>query len=145
MSVPELGCIENCPFTGELLSCLSWPNGSKLWYANSSVCARFAADLAKVESKTTGVTIHEPGIPRLETYPALILPTAVGEEPNPDGFARFQRNAHDNLARWEGVNDDFSKLLSLRVTSATKKVRAKALTWCFRVGPVGFEPTTQGL
>lgn len=90
MSVPELGCIENCPFTGELLSCLSWPNGSKLWYANSSVCARFAADLARAESKTTAVTIHEAGIPRLETDSALILPTAVGEAPKSDGFAALE-------------------------------------------------------
>ena len=90
VSVPGLGCIESCPFTGELLTCLSWPNGSKRWYANSSVCARFAADLAKVESKTAAVTIREAGIPRLETNLALILPTAAGEEPSPDGFAALK-------------------------------------------------------
>ena len=39
----------------------------------------------------------------------------------------------------------FVTFVSLRVTSGTKKVRAEALTSCFRVGPVGFEPTTQGL
>lgn len=90
VSVPNLDCIESCPFTGELLTCLSWPNGSKRWYANSSVCARFAADLAKVESKTAAVTIREAGIPRLETNLALILPTAAGEEPSPDGFAALK-------------------------------------------------------
>lgn len=90
VSVPNLDCIESCPFTGELLTCLSWPDGSKLWYANSLACARFAADLAQSESKTTAVTIHEAGIPRLETDSALILPTAVGEKPSHDGFAALE-------------------------------------------------------
>lgn len=90
VGVPDLDCIESCPFTGELLTCLSWSSGQKLWYANRAACARFATDLAKVESKTAAVTIREAGIPRLETAPELILPTAAGEEPSHGGFVSLE-------------------------------------------------------